>query len=62
MCVTTVDKMQELVEDILYGSLTHEMKLSMLLIVEPIIEREFALGNTNVKPVSKMTLSDIWPL
>ena len=54
--------MQELVEDILWGGLPHEMKLSMLMTVEPIIEREFELGNTSVIPVSKMTLQDIWPI
>ena len=62
MCVATIDRMQELVEDILWGTLPHEMKMSMLLIVEPIIEREYELGNTNVIPVSKITLQDIWPL
>lgn len=62
MATITVDRMQELVEDIIYGTLPHEMKLSMLDIVEPIIEREYNLGNTAVKPVSKMSLSDIWPI
>ena len=62
MCVATIDRMQELVEDILWETLPHEMKMSMLLIVEPIIEREYELGNTAVKPVSKITLQDIWPL
>ena len=62
MTTITVDRMQELVEDIIYGTLPHEMKLSMLDIVEPIIEREYNLGNTTVKPASKMLLSDIWPI
>lgn len=62
MGVATKDRMQELVEDILWGELPYEMKMSMLLTIEPIIEREFKLGNTSVIPVSKVTLQDIWPI
>lgn len=49
----------ELVDDVVYGNMPFELKMAMLCTIEPIIEREYALGNHDVKPSSLITIDDI---
>lgn len=51
-----------LVDDIVYGDMPFELKMIMLVTIEPIIAREYALGNTAVKPTNLITVDDLLSL
>ena len=54
---------EQLVHEIWHAqSMTPDIKLSLLALIEPIIEQEYSLNNTQIKPVYKMSLQDVWPL
>lgn len=54
------DPMRDTINAILRSGMPHVIKMTALNLVEPLIEKQWKAGKTNVKPVSEMTADDLW--
>ena len=50
---------EKLVDSVVYSDMPSHLKLIMLESLEPVIESEWAAGNTAVKPASLITVDDL---
>ena len=57
--IPEVDEFAILVNQIIYGSASNDEMARELAALEPAIEAAYALGLTQVKPVSLMTADDL---